>query len=58
MTLYYVKQFNLYYAGTRDGEISFTNERRSAVALNTYAAAEAKCELLGKTECEIEERVL
>ncbi len=58
MKIYYVKQFNLYYAGMRDGGFTFTNERRGAVALNTYQAAEDKCKELGESDCEIEERNL
>lgn len=58
MTLYYVKQFNLYYAGVRSGALTFANDRRDAVALNSRKAAEDKCDELGKEHCEIEERVL
>jgi lipid II:glycine glycyltransferase (peptidoglycan interpeptide bridge formation enzyme) len=58
-TIYYVKQFNLYYAGTDpDGTINLANERRDAVALTNRDAAIKKCEELGKEHCEIEERNL
>lgn len=58
MTLYYVKQFKLYYGGVRNGSLTFCNDRRDAVALNSRQAAEAKCKELGEEHCEIEERVL
>jgi hypothetical protein len=58
MILYYVKQFNLYYAGVRDGVLTFANSRRDAVAKTTRKGAEDLCDELGKEHCEIEERDL
>lgn len=57
MILYYVKQFNLYYAGTdQDGTLRFQNVRNGAVAKTTREAAEKLCDELGNDNCEIEER--
>jgi hypothetical protein len=59
MTIYYVKQFNLYYAGTDiSGTIRFSNVRVGTPAFQTREAAEAKCKELGEEHCEIEERIL
>lgn len=58
MKFFYVKQFNLYYGGMRSDAFVFANDRRDAVALATYEAAEKLCEKLGNESCEIEERIL
>lgn len=59
MTLYYVKQFGLYYAGKDpDGTYVFTNTRVGTPAKNTRQAAEDLVKELGEEGCEIEERIL
>ena len=58
MTLYYVKQFNLYYAGTdKDGVLRFCNARRDAICFEQKHFAEAKCKELGEDISEIEEKI-
>lgn len=59
MTLYYVKQFGLYYAGKdQDGTFRFTNTRAGTPAKTTRQAAEDLVKELGEEGCEIEERNL
>jgi hypothetical protein len=59
MTLYYVKQFGLYYAGKdKDGTFIFTNSRNGVPAKTTRDAADKLVEELGTDGCEVEERVL
>jgi len=59
MTLYYVKQFNLYYGGTdKDGTLVFCNSRRDAVCFDKQHIAALKCKELGEDISEIEERIL
>lgn len=56
-SIFYIKQFNIYYAGTRDGALVFSNERRNAVALASKEAAEDRVKIMGDG-CEIEERIM
>jgi len=61
MTLYYVKQFGLWYGGMtgkNKDEFVFTNTQRDAIALDTRGAAETKCDELGNDSCEIVERII
>lgn len=59
MTIYYVTQFGLYYAGRApDGTIKFANARSGAVALKTRTAADAMCLEMGGETAEVEERTL
>lgn len=59
MTLYYVKQFGLYYAGTdSDGTLKFTNVKREAVLKDSLESVNDLFELLGNVECEYEEKVV
>lgn len=59
MTLYYVKQFGLYYAGKDpDGTIVFSNVRAGCPAKGTREAADKLVEEFGTEGCEVEERVL
>ena len=59
MTLYYVKQFNLYYAGKDpDGTYVFSNSRVGCPAKTTREAADELVKELGEEGCEVEERVL
>lgn len=59
MTLYYVNQFGLYYAGKdKDGTFVFTNTRIGTPAKSTREVADKLVEELGTEGCEVEERVL
>lgn len=57
MTIYYIKQFNIYYAGTRHSSLVFTNDRNNAIAFYSKEAAQYKIRDIG-TDCKIEERII